>query len=192
MSQFPVFFSHAVRLSFLVRYQAVSARTRYVWCVVIAFGGVRKGVVCGRWVVVGRCVEDSVVLGRANFSGASPNVALHCSDTTVQVSNARLEALDNLANATHFVEFDLQLVDFTQDGAEAGDFCVGVLDGVARAVVLDLGCGSGLLCELAGCGLACRSMRIARNGCRQQPRTYILPSRLDRVHQTVKVGAERL
>jgi hypothetical protein len=54
--------------------------------------------------------------------------------------NARLEALDNLANAAHLVKLDLQLVDFAQDGAEAGDFGVGGRHGGARAVVLE-GCG---------------------------------------------------
>jgi len=44
----------------------------------------------------------------------------------------------------------LQLVDFVEDGAEAGDFGVGQLDGVAGAVVLELGSRLGLLREL-GC-----------------------------------------
>jgi hypothetical protein len=66
----------------------------------------------------------------------------------VQAVNARLEPLHYLANAAHLVELDLQLVDFAQQGAEACDFGVGGLDRVARAVVLDLRCGLGLLGEL--------------------------------------------
>lgn len=62
--------------------------------------------------------------------------------------NPRFEALHDLANATDFVEFDLQLVDFAEEGAEAGDFCVGGGDGVAGAVVVDLCGGLGLLGEL--------------------------------------------
>ena len=66
----------------------------------------------------------------------------------IQAIDPRPEALDNLANAAHLVEFRLQLVDFAQDGTEAGDFGVGHLDGVTCAVVLHLGCGLGLLREL--------------------------------------------
>lgn len=65
--------------------------------------------------------------------------------------DARLEALDDLANAADLVEFDLELVDFADDGAEAGDFSVGHGDGVAGAVVLHLGCRLGLLGELGVC-----------------------------------------
>lgn len=69
---------------------------------------------------------------------------------TLEMLDARLEALDNLTNATHLVEFDLQLVDFAQDGAEAGDFGVGCLDGVAGTVVLELGHRLRLLRKLSG------------------------------------------
>ena len=69
----------------------------------------------------------------------------------VQPVDARLEALDNLSNATHLVEFHLELVDFTEDGAEAGDLGVGHLHGVACAVVLHLGCCLRLLGELVVC-----------------------------------------
>lgn len=90
-----------------------------------------------------------------------------CTELLLEIRNACLETLDYLANAAHFVKFDLQLVDFTEDGTEACDFSVGILDGVAGAVVLDL---SGSLCLLG----------------------EILPSLLDGVHQTVEVGAQRL
>lgn len=66
----------------------------------------------------------------------------------VQAINTGLEALNNLANATDLVEFDLEFVDFAEDGAEAGDFGVGHLHGVARAVVLHLCCCLSLLREL--------------------------------------------
>jgi hypothetical protein len=60
-----------------------------------------------------------------------------------------LEALDNLSNASHLVEFDLKLIDFTENGAETSDFGVGHLHGVSCAVVLHLGCCLCLLRELA-------------------------------------------
>jgi hypothetical protein len=60
----------------------------------------------------------------------------------------RLEALDYLANATHLVELDLELVDFAQDSTKAGDFGVGHCHRVTSAVVLDLGGRLGLLREL--------------------------------------------
>jgi hypothetical protein len=66
----------------------------------------------------------------------------------VQAIDPRLEALDNFANATHFVEFRLQLVDFAQNGPKARDFLVGHLNCVTRAVVLHLGCCLCLLREL--------------------------------------------
>lgn len=66
----------------------------------------------------------------------------------VQTVDARLEALDNLSNATDLVEFYLQFVDFAEDGMEAGDFSIGHLHGVACAVVLHLGCCLCLLSEL--------------------------------------------
>jgi hypothetical protein len=59
-------------------------------------------------------------------------------DAALETVHAGLETFHNLANATHLVELDLELVDFAQDLAEAGDFGVGHLDGVAGAVVLDL------------------------------------------------------
>jgi hypothetical protein len=73
---------------------------------------------------------------------------LMASYAAVQAIDPRLEALDNLANAAHLVEFDLQLVDFAQNSAEARDFGVGDLDRVTGAVVLHLGCGLCLLREL--------------------------------------------
>jgi hypothetical protein len=123
----------------------------------------------------------------------------------VQAIHPRLEALYNLANAAHLVEFDLEFVDFAQYGSEAGDFGVGHLDGVAGAVVLHLGCGLCLLCELAHesasrvlCGIwlphCSQWLRVGRRRRRstQGGMAHIVPSLLDRVHQTVKVGAERL
>jgi hypothetical protein len=68
--------------------------------------------------------------------------------STIQAVDPRLEALDNLANAAHLVEFRLQLVDFAQYGAEASDFGVGHLHRVTRAVVLHLGRRLRLLREL--------------------------------------------
>lgn len=59
------------------------------------------------------------------------------------------EALYNLANAPHFIEFRLQLVDFAQQGAETRDLRIGHCHGVARAVVLYLGRRLRLLRELA-------------------------------------------
>lgn len=69
-------------------------------------------------------------------------------DAALQTLDTLLETFDNLANATHLVEFDLQLVDLAQDGPEAGDFGVGHLDRVTSAVVLDLGGHLRLLGEL--------------------------------------------
>lgn len=66
----------------------------------------------------------------------------------LEMLDARAEALDNLPNAPHLVELDLQLVDLAQDLVEAGDFGVGVLDCVARAGVLRCGCGLRLGREL--------------------------------------------
>jgi hypothetical protein len=63
--------------------------------------------------------------------------------------NPSPEALDNLTDATHLVELDLELVDFAQDGSKAGDFSVGDLDGISSAVVVDLGRRLRLLGELA-------------------------------------------
>lgn len=77
------------------------------------------------------------------------------------------EALDNLANAADLVKLDLELVDFAEDGSKAGNFGVGDLYGVASAVVVNLGRRLRLLCE-------------------------IVPSLLYRVHQAIKMGAERL
>lgn len=75
-------------------------------------------------------------------------------DAAVQMVDARLEALDNLANATDLVEFDLEFVDFAENGAEAGDFGIGHLDRVTRAVVLHLGRSLRLLRELHWAKLA--------------------------------------
>jgi hypothetical protein len=106
----------------------------------------------------------------------------------VQAIDPRLEALDNLANATHLVEFDLELVDFAQNGSEAGDFGVGHLDRVTCAVVLHLGCCLCLLRELsgrrqlAGHYHTVRRLSRGRRGSGATGGTYIVPSLLDRVH----------
>ena len=81
--------------------------------------------------------------------GTGPAYWMYHLYAAVQPVDARLEALDNLPNATHFIEFYLELVDFAKYGAEAGDFSVGHLHGVACAVVLHLGCCLCLLGELA-------------------------------------------
>jgi hypothetical protein len=73
--------------------------------------------------------------------------------TAIEAVDARLEAFYDFPNASHFIEFDLELVDFAEDGAEAGDFGVGHLHGVTGAVVLHLGCCLCLLGELGGWGL---------------------------------------
>lgn len=59
-------------------------------------------------------------------------------DASFEMLDAGLETFHNLANAAHLVEFNLQLVDFAENLAEAGDFGVGSLDRVACAVVLGL------------------------------------------------------
>jgi hypothetical protein len=75
---------------------------------------------------------------------------------------------------------------------EARDFGVGHLHCVTRAVVLDLGCCLCLLCELGDISRVLVDpsgnigMWVGLRG------AYIVPSLLDRIHQTVKVGAERL
>lgn len=66
-----------------------------------------------------------------------------------EVFYACAETFHYLADAPYLVELNLELVDLLENFAEAGDFCVGHLDRVARAVVLDLCCG---LC-LCGQGL---------------------------------------
>lgn len=66
----------------------------------------------------------------------------------IEAIHAGLEAFYDFANAPDFVEFDLELVDFAEDGAEAGDFRVSHCHCVTRAVVLHLGCCLGLLGEL--------------------------------------------
>jgi hypothetical protein len=140
-----------------------------------------------RSVVVKCCVVWCVVWCWRR-AGAGRRMELY---TTLEMLDARLEALDDLTNATHLVEFDLQLVDFAQDGAEAGDFGVGCLDGVAGAVVLELGHRLRLLGELSGVSAICLPTRrcIVNVQC---PSTHCVPSLLDGVHDTVKVGAERL
>jgi hypothetical protein len=57
----------------------------------------------------------------------------------VQRLDSRSKCFHDLANALYLLEFDLQLVDLTQDLVEAGDFGVGHCDEVAGAVVLSLG-----------------------------------------------------
>ena len=107
-------------------------------------------------------------------------------ETAVEIVDTRFEALDYLANAAHFVELDLQLVNLAEDGSEAGDFSVGHLHCVASAVVLHLGRRLGLLGEL----------RVCQHGHNAHVAfvlsAYVLPSLLYRVHQTIEVGAERL
>jgi hypothetical protein len=85
---------------------------------------------------VGRCRR--VVYCRAKYGRRRSN-------PTLQLLDAGLEAFHNLANAAHLVELDLELINFAEDAVEAGDFGVGHLDGVASAVVLNLG---GRLCLL--------------------------------------------
>jgi hypothetical protein len=67
----------------------------------------------------------------------------------IQTVDARLESFDNLSNATDFIEFYLQFIDFVEDCAEAGDFSISHLHGIACVVVLHLGCCLCLLGELA-------------------------------------------
>ena len=107
-------------------------------------------------------------------------------DATLELMDACLEGLYYLADATHLVELDLQLVNLAEDGSEAGDFSVGHLHCVASAVVLHLGRRLGLLGELRVCqhGHYARFMSVLS--------AYVLPSLLYRVHQTIEVGAERL
>jgi hypothetical protein len=107
-------------------------------------------------------------------------------EPAVEIVDACFEALDYLANTAHFVELDLQLVNLAEDGSEAGDFSVGHLHCVASAVVLHLGRRLGLLGELRACqhGHSARVIFLLP--------AYVLPSLLYRVHQTIKVGAERL
>lgn len=99
-------------------------------------------------------------MGKARRAQSRTRVLLYAS---IQAVNARLEALYYLANATHFVEFHLELVDFAQYGAEARDFGVGHLHCVTRAVVLHLGCGLCLLGQLWTNALALVSRTISSN-----------------------------
>jgi hypothetical protein len=70
------------------------------------------------------------------------------SNAALEMVHALLEAFDNLADAANLVEFHLELVELAQEGPEAGDFCVGVLDRVAGPVVLGVGRRLCLLREL--------------------------------------------
>ena len=83
---------------------------------------------------MGRC--QRVVYCRAKYGRCRSN-------PTLQLLDAGLEAFHNLANAAHLVELDLELIDLAENAMEAGNFRVGHLDGVASAVVLNLG---GRLC----------------------------------------------
>ena len=67
-----------------------------------------------------------------------------------EVFYACAKTFHDLTDAAYLVELNLELVDLLQDFAEAGDFCVGHLDRVARAVVLDLCCGLCLCSQLRG------------------------------------------
>lgn len=71
-------------------------------------------------------------------------------DAALELVDACLEGLDYLANAAHLVELDLQLVDLAEDGAEASNFGVGIVDGMGGAIGLELGGRLGLLGELDG------------------------------------------
>lgn len=116
----------------------------------------------------------------------------------LEMLNARLEALYYLADAADFIELDLQLVDFAEDSAEAGDFGVSIVDCVGGAAGLQGRGGLRLLVELRGGRVSQRCFRLGGAGRWEQEWeegrgiTYIVPALLDRVHETVKVGAERL
>lgn len=113
----------------------------------------------------------------------------------IQAVDPGLESLDDFSNAAHLVELDLQLVDLAQYGAEACDFGVGHLDRVTRAVVLHLSRSLCLLCELERVStpsLSSIPRDVGISGAAPTTPTYIVPSLLDRKHQTVEVGAERL
>jgi hypothetical protein len=111
-------------------------------------------------------------------------------DAALETVHARLETFHNLANAAHLVELDLELVDFAQDLAEAGDFGVGYLDGVARAVVLDLRRDLCLLGELGARTLERRQkLELDRS---KEEEAHCLPSLLDGEHEAVKVRRQRV
>ena len=87
---------------------------------------------------------------------------------------------------SHFVELDFELVDLLQNRPEAGDFGVSNGHGVAGAVVLSLCADLSLLCQLD------HSQRESEGKRPKTSATYRLDSALDRLHQPVKVIAERL
>jgi hypothetical protein len=119
----------------------------------------------GRKKRVRMCVCEEVWCGFTGGSGIPSswvgNGGLYAA---IQAIDPRPEALDNLANAADLVEFRLQLVDFAQDGAEAGDFGVGHLDCITCAVVLHLGCGLGLLRELEGVWISIAFLDLSHLG----------------------------
>ena len=67
-----------------------------------------------------------------------------------EVFHACAKTFHDLTDAAYLIELNLELVDLLQDFAKAGDFCVGHLDRVARAVVLGLCCGLCLCGQLRG------------------------------------------
>ena len=67
-----------------------------------------------------------------------------------EVFYACAKPFHDLTDAAYLIELNLELVDLLQDFAEAGNFYVGHLDRVARAVVLDLCCGLCLCGQLRG------------------------------------------
>lgn len=64
------------------------------------------------------------------------------------MSHSCAKPFHDLANPADLVKFDLEFIDFAEDGSKACDFSVGHLDRVTRAVVLYLGCDLGLCGEL--------------------------------------------
>jgi hypothetical protein len=84
----------------------------------------------------------------------------------LETLDARLEALDDLADAAHLVELDLQLVDLAQEGAEARNLSVGIAEGVAGAVGLQRRGRLGLLGELHGRGGQRQRQRQGANAAR--------------------------
>jgi hypothetical protein len=92
----------------------------------------------------GVCFVVVVVVEEEEHASAALYAALETLD-------ARPEALHDLTDAPHLVELDLQLVDFAQDGPEARDLGVGILEGVAGAVGLQRRGRLRLLGELCAC-----------------------------------------
>jgi len=110
----------------------------------------------------------------------------------------RLELLDNVPDPPHLVELGGELVNLPQYLVETRYFRVGHLDGIAGAVVLDLGRGLRLLVELPlmtlvrvfTCQQVSNDVYFVYN--KVSRITHRRPSLLYRVHQPVEMPRQRI